>query len=209
MDYDIKKFFFKKFSIIVACCSNGGIGFENKIPWYLPDDLKNFKKITTTVSDNKKTNAIVMGKNTWESLPIKPLPNRLNIVLTSNPDYEINDKSVIIANSFDDVFMYCSTSTVENIFIIGGTQIYNECFKLYKDYIDKIYLTVIIDKYYQCDRFIDLDNILLNYNINENDVVINNNFISLIATNKSTGKNKRKNKDETTKMLNVNTIKSN
>ena len=139
MDYDIKNNFFKKFSIIVACSSNGGIGFENKIPWYLPDDLKNFKKITSFVNDNTKRNAVIMGKNTWESLPIKPLPNRLNIVMTSNPEYEINDKSVIVANSFEDVFMYCSPSNIENIFIIGGTQIYNDCFKYYNHLIDKIY----------------------------------------------------------------------
>jgi dihydrofolate reductase len=175
--------FNKKLSIIVACSSNGGIGYKNNIPWYLPDDLKNFKKITSFVSDNTKTNAIIMGKNTWDSLPIKPLPNRLNIVLTSNPEYEIKDKSVIVANSFEDVFMYCSASNIENIYIIGGMQIYNECFKLYKHLIDKIHLTVITDKYYQCDRFIDLDNILLNYNINEDNVYINNNHVYLIASN--------------------------
>lgn len=185
MDNDIKYINLKKFSIIVACSSNGGIGYDNKIPWYLPDDLKNFKKITSFVNDINKKNAVIMGKNTWESLPIKPLPNRLNIVLTSNPDYEINDKSVIIANSFDDVFMYCGSSHIENIFMIGGTQIYNECFKTYKHLIDKIYLTVIIDKYYHCDRFIDLDNILLNYNISEDNVIINDNYINVIASNKN------------------------
>jgi dihydrofolate reductase len=159
----------KKFSLIIACSCNGGIGFKNNLPWNIPEDLKNFKNITSTVIDKNKTNAIVMGRNTWESLPKKPLPNRKNMVLTLNPEYELGNKAIIL-NSIDDIFIYCSDKNIETIFIIGGAEIYKECLNNYKKNIDKIYLTVVIDKYYECDKFINLDNILLNY-------------IYLIATN--------------------------
>ena len=65
--------------IVALCKNNNGIGFENKIPWYLKEELNYFKKITTSW----KTNVVIMGRNTWESLPKKPLLNRVNIVITS------------------------------------------------------------------------------------------------------------------------------
>lgn len=172
----------KKFSLILACSCNGGIGFENKLPWNIPDDLKKFKEITSQVNDENNINAIVMGRNTWESLPKKPLPNRKNIVLTLNPEYELGNKA-IVANSMEEVFMFCSQKNVEKIFIIGGSEIYKECLNNYREYIDKIYLTVVIDKFYKCDKFIDLDNILTTFYIGENDVYINEQYIYLIASN--------------------------
>ena len=62
--------------IIVAVDENGAIGRNNDLLFHIKDDLKNFKILTTN-------NTVVMGRNTWESLPIKPLPNRENIVLTT------------------------------------------------------------------------------------------------------------------------------
>lgn len=171
----------KKISLILACSCNGGIGFENKLPWNIPDDLKNFRKITTKVSKEDNVNAIVMGRNTWESLPIKPLPKRKNIVLTLDPEYDC--KEAIIANSMEDVFMFCSPNNIENIFIIGGAQIYKECLDNYRNYIDKIYITVVIDKFYQCDTFVDLDNILRTFHICEDNVYINNKCVYIVATN--------------------------
>ena len=69
--------FNKSFSLIVAFDKSYGIGLKNSIPWKLPHDMSNFLKLTTN-------NIIIMGKKTWDSLPIKPLPNRVNIVLTSS-----------------------------------------------------------------------------------------------------------------------------
>ena len=66
-------------NIIAAMAKNRVIGINNKIPWNIPNDLKYFKKLTTA---NKS--AIIMGRKTWDSLPIKPLPNRRNYVLTKN-----------------------------------------------------------------------------------------------------------------------------
>ena len=64
-------------NIIVAMTKDQGIGYNNKLPWYIPDDLKRFKKLTSN-------SVIVMGRKTWDSLPIKPLPNRINYVLSKN-----------------------------------------------------------------------------------------------------------------------------
>ena len=63
--------------IIWAQDNNGGIGKDNKLPWHISEDLINFKKITSI-------HTIIMGRKTWDSLPKKPLPNRRNIVLSSN-----------------------------------------------------------------------------------------------------------------------------
>ena len=70
---------------ILACTHNGGIGLNGKLPWRLKEDMKLFKRITTTIqnpNDEGKQNAVIMGRKTWESIPNKfrPLPNRINII---------------------------------------------------------------------------------------------------------------------------------
>jgi dihydrofolate reductase len=73
---------------ILACTHNGGIGLNGKLPWRLKEDMKLFKTITTTIqnpNDKGKLNAVIMGRKTWESIPMKfqPLPNRINIILST------------------------------------------------------------------------------------------------------------------------------
>ena len=68
------------YNLIVACSNNYGIGNNGKLPWNIPNDLKRFSKLTK----GNGNNAIVMGRKTWDSLPIKPLPNRINIIYTVN-----------------------------------------------------------------------------------------------------------------------------
>ena len=73
---------------ILASTYNGGIGLNGKLPWRLKEDMKIFKRITTTIQnsdDKNKLNAVIMGKNTWESIPLKfrPLSNRINIILST------------------------------------------------------------------------------------------------------------------------------
>ena len=75
------------FKIIVAATKKFGIGFKNKLPWRVPEDLKHFSKTTI----GKGNNAIIMGRNTWESIGSKPLPKRHNIIVSSTiekPEYE-------------------------------------------------------------------------------------------------------------------------
>ena len=70
-----------RINIIAAVAENLAIGYKNRLLYWLPDDLKRFKKLTTG-------HPVVMGRKTWESLPKRPLPGRQNIVMTNNPDYE-------------------------------------------------------------------------------------------------------------------------
>ena len=78
--------------IIAAIDKNNGLGINNTIPWHLSADLKYFKKITTEVTAANKQNAVIMGRKTWDSIPdkYKPLPERLNIVLTRNQNIQLS-----------------------------------------------------------------------------------------------------------------------
>ena len=66
----------KETAIIVATTTEYGIGMDNKIPWNIPEEMRNFRKVTTDSVSNKR-NCIIMGRKTWESLPYKPLPNQI------------------------------------------------------------------------------------------------------------------------------------
>ena len=72
------------FNLIVATDLNGGIGKNNQIPWHYKEDMQYFKSVTTDTSSINKINAVIMGRNTWDSLPekYKPLPNRINVILS-------------------------------------------------------------------------------------------------------------------------------
>lgn len=118
-------------SIVVAVSSNNVIGINNSLPWHIPEDLKHFKEITTSMS---KT--IIMGRKTFESLPFV-LPNRRHIVLTKNENYIINDKNVTILNNLD--YIKTLANDKNEYFIIGGAKIYKELLP----YCSKIYRTVI------------------------------------------------------------------
>ena len=121
-------------SHIVACSENWVIGKDNKLLWYLPEDLKRFKAVTML-------HPVIMGRLTWESIPEKyrPLIGRTNIVISSNKDYK--SKGAIIVSSIDDAIQ-------KAIFIIGGSSIYEQTL----DIINRIYLTKIY-KDFEGDSF--------------------------------------------------------
>jgi dihydrofolate reductase len=124
-------------SIIVAVAENYAIGKDNDLLWHISDDLKRFKKIT---SGHK----IIMGKNTYLSLPVRPLPNRTSIVITDDPTdhYE----GCIMAFSIEDALSHCNTG--EECFVIGGGSIYKQFLPL----ADKLYITRV-HKSYEADTF--------------------------------------------------------
>ena len=124
-------------NIIAAMAKNRVIGYKNKLPWYIPEDLIHFKKLTS-----KKNSAVVMGRNTWESLPIKPLPNRRNYILTKN-NFHTTFPDGLVLKEPDDVLRI--KNIYENIWIIGGQSIYETYID--KPYIDRIYLTEIEDNH--------------------------------------------------------------
>ena len=98
--------------LIWAQDENGGIGKDGKLPWFISEDLKNFKKLTSG-------STILMGRNTWESLPTRPLPKRRNIVLSSKvlSDVECSTSVKECIEKLDD-------DSTEKIFVIGGSTVY-------------------------------------------------------------------------------------
>lgn len=128
-------------SMIVAAAENNVIGRNNKLLWHLPNDLKRFKELTTG-------KPIIMGKNTYFSLPKRPLPNRTNVVLcnddsmflTSSLTYadDANIPNLLKFDRIDDVLNFIK-ETDEECFIIGGAMIY----KLFLPYINKLYITKV------------------------------------------------------------------
>jgi len=104
--------------LIAAVSRNNVIGFEDKVLWSSPEELKHFKKITIG-------SPVIMGRKTWEVIG-KPLPGRLNIVITRNTEYTTPFKDVVIFNSLKQAFDFCRSSIYEKIFIIGGGEIYSQ-----------------------------------------------------------------------------------
>lgn len=129
-------------NLIVALATNNAIGYCNKIPWYIPDDLKWFRKCTLN-------NTIIMGRNTFESLNSKPLPDRKNIVVSSK---SIDNSNVLYLDIKKTKEYIEINRTEENIFIIGGPALYEE---FIKDY-DYLYVTYIY-KDYEADTYFSLD----------------------------------------------------
>jgi len=114
--------------IIAAIDQKNGLGYKNHLLCHLHDDLKNFKKVTSG-------HTVVMGRKTWESLSMKPLPNRKNIVLTRQSDatFGVN----IASMSMSEMLESCEND--EKVFIIGGAEVY----KQFIDIADRLIITHI------------------------------------------------------------------
>lgn len=127
----------KTISIIVAIAQNNAIGKDNQLLWHIPEDLKRFKALTTG-------HTIVMGKRTFESLPLRPLPNRRSIVITDIPGEKI--PGCEMAYSINEAIAKMDEGK-EN-FIIGGGMVYKQFMPL----AHKLYLT-IVHKDFEADTF--------------------------------------------------------
>ena len=138
--------------LIWAQDKNGGIGKNGKLPWYISEDLKNFKKIT-----NK--HPIIMGRVTWESLPFKPLPHRRNIVL-SNSTF----KTAECFKNIKDCIKTLKNDNVNSVFVIGGSSIYSEFLNIAND----LHITLIHKNENGIDCFFpkSLDYIKNNFKLN-------------------------------------------
>jgi dihydrofolate reductase/thymidylate synthase len=136
-----------KYSIIVSLNNHNLIGENEELLIHSKKDLKNFQQITTSKSDDK--NIVIMGYKTWLSIPEgkRPLKNRINIVLTRNHTLE-ESQDVKSFKSLENALSWSSKQECE-IFVIGGTQIFNECCKeeYYQD-LDKLYITRFNDNYH-------------------------------------------------------------
>jgi len=131
--------------LILACDPKGGIGYQNKLPWsHIEGDLPRFKELTTG-------KVVFMGRNTYESLPVKPLPKRINVVVTST---FINDVITIPRISIRDSIHY------KDAWIIGGAKLVNTSWWC----IDEIHLTKTLSEY-TCDAYINLLHLETNYGL--------------------------------------------
>ncbi|KOR13659.1 dihydrofolate reductase [Staphylococcus carnosus] len=120
-------------SILVAHDQNRVIGKDNQLPWHLSNDLKHVKKLSTG-------NTLVMGRKTYESIG-KPLPNRRNVVLTSNSAF--HPEGVDVIHDLNEIY-----DLPGHVFIFGGQTLFEE----FIDKVDDMYITVIEDKF-QGDTF--------------------------------------------------------
>jgi dihydrofolate reductase len=129
-------------SLIVAVAKNNAIGANNQLPWYLPEDLKRFKELTTG-------KVVIMGRKTFDSIVAKlgkPLPNRTSVVITRQANLKVPE-GVIIQSSLEDALRSYGGSS--EIFIIGGGEIYRQGI----DLADRLYVTHINQAVEGADTF--------------------------------------------------------
>ena len=124
-------------NVIAAVARNRAIGNENKLLYWLPNDLKRFKALTTG-------HTIIMGRNTFDSLPKGALPNRRNVVLSR---YVKELPGCDVYASLDEALAHCAPD--EDVYIIGGASVYEQCM----DKADRLCLTEIDDTPASADAF--------------------------------------------------------
>ena len=129
--------------LIWAQENNGGIGKNGQLPWYNPEDLKNFKRLTLN-------STIVMGRKTWESLPFKPLPKRRNVVFSSRILEDVETY-----NNINQFMKKLDAESIKKIFIIGGSSIY----KVFYEFATHLHMTIVNDITDGIDTFFPINNI--------------------------------------------------
>lgn len=116
--------------IVAALVPEMGIGLKGKMPWRLKHEMAYFKKVTTSTRDKESINAVIMGRKTWQSIPEKfrPLPKRLNIVLSRSQHENKGDDTVLFCTSLEEALSKAKeySKPVEKIFIMGGGELYNQ-----------------------------------------------------------------------------------
>jgi dihydrofolate reductase len=160
-------------NVAVAITGNGGIGLKGGLPWpHLKGDMSLFSKRTTGSGNN----AVIMGKNTWLSIPEnrRPLKNRTNIIISSS----LQESSCRhIFSSIRDAITHCEAAKYDEVWIIGGSGIYNDFLNVHHDKVHRVYITYVCTnsdkRSYECDTFIHIpsDSYLIEekiYNANEN-----------------------------------------
>jgi dihydrofolate reductase len=137
-----------KICLIAARGRNNVIGADGDLPWRLSSDLRRFKDLT-------RGKPVIMGRRTWESLPRRPLPDRLNIVVTRQPGYTARGARAVadLGAAMDAAFIQANTDRVDEVFVIGGAQIYAGALAL----ADRLYLTEVDAEPAGETRFPDFD----------------------------------------------------
>lgn len=143
-----------KIEALVATDLKDGFAKDHTIPWKITRDVQYFRDITIATPDPANLiNVVIMGRKTYESIG-KLLPNRINIVLTTQKDYVLPSHTSIksyVCGSYEEALQLCSTlDHVYKVFIIGGEQVYLRAIKT--SHVRSIYKTIIHDDF-QCDTF--------------------------------------------------------
>jgi dihydrofolate reductase len=150
-----------KINVAVAFSKNYGIGFKNNLPWsHLKEDMRLFSKRTIGSGNN----AVIMGKNTWLSIPEcrRPLKNRTNIVISSSSsssslslDGIDTGNNPYVFSSINDAmtFCECQPSKYDELWVIGGSRMYDEFLNTYYNKLNRVYITFVCGDY-ECDTFI-------------------------------------------------------
>lgn len=127
-----------KTALIVAMDSDRGIGKNNDLMWHLPKDMKFFK-------DTTQGQIVVMGRKNYDSIPEKyrPLPNRLNVVLTRNENFEA--PNCLVFHSLEECLTHFKEESERIVFIIGGGEIYRMA--LDSGILDEMYITHVHERY--------------------------------------------------------------
>lgn len=126
-------------NIIYNKTSNNIIGINNNLPVFIKDDLKRFREITT----NRGNNVLVMGYNTWLSLDQKPLKDRTNIIISKNNYSNIElSENILKFKSFEECIDFLKNKDYNDVFLIGGGQLYNYVFSNYEESINCIFETI-------------------------------------------------------------------
>ncbi|MDR1876044.1 MAG: dihydrofolate reductase [Flavobacteriaceae bacterium] len=126
-------------TIIVATDENNAIGKDNRLLWHLSDDLKRFKNLT-------QGHVVIMGRKTFESLG-RPLPNRVNIVISGNPQYQVPE-GVILTDSLEEAIKIAEEKDT-NPFVIGGGAVYEQALAS----TNRIELTLVHTKVKEADTY--------------------------------------------------------
>lgn len=134
-------------NMIVAMDSKGGIGIGNDLPWKLQQDMRLFRDVT-------KGTTVCMGRKTWDSIParFRPLPDRLNVVLTTKGFHSLGAPNVNSVVDAEDIMEVLALAQSQEVWIIGGANVYNQFF----GYLDYAVVTRILDQDYGCDAFLKL-----------------------------------------------------
>ncbi|KAJ6621728.1 dihydrofolate reductase-like domain-containing protein [Mycena sp. CBHHK59/15] len=144
-----------RLTIIVAATKSNGIGQNSQLPWRLAKEMAYFARVTSHAPAGA-SNAVIMGRNTWESIPAKfrPLRNRINIVVSRNASYD-----VYVCSYLDAAITHMSSiGSISRAFIIGGASLYAESLALPPSspvgFVDRILLTRIFSPAFDtCDVF--------------------------------------------------------
>ncbi|MBK6264142.1 dihydrofolate reductase [Marivirga sp. S37H4] len=131
-----------KISMIVARAQNGAIGKNNDMLWHLPDDMKYFK-------DKTRNHHILMGRKNFDSLGEKyqPLPNRVNLVVTRNKDWQ--HEGVKVFHEIDSAITFAKDQNEKELFIIGGGEIYSACLP----FSERLYITEVYAEFPDADAY--------------------------------------------------------